>query len=111
MPGCACVFGLSVACQSAHIAYAYAIAVVVGAVGTRLLDGSALLYGAVEADDIVVTYVLEASLEVPMAQGGSAYVAPLGGGAAMDDDVGDMSHGELIKNYELRIMSPLLGNS
>lgn len=90
--GCAGVFWLALAVESPDIADADAVTVVVGAVRAYLLDGSACLYGAVEADDIVVSDVLETPVAMPVAYGGSADVAPLGGGTAMDDDFGDLSH-------------------
>ena len=71
------------------------------AVRARLFYGSALVDGAVEADDVVVAYAVEAPLAMPSVNVGGGERLALGGGGAVDDDVGYFSHGVLVLNINL----------
>ena len=55
-----------------------------GAVGSRLADGAALMDGAVQVNDVMVTYLFEALLAVPAVQVFYCVMAALWCGAAMD---------------------------
>ena len=57
-----------------------------GAVGSRLADGAALMDGAVQVNDVMVTYLREALLTVSAVQVFYCVMAALWCGAAMDYD-------------------------
>ena len=77
---------------AADVADADRVVVVSQAVGADLVERSPRMDFAVEVDDIVVANVVESSLEVPEPYVGDGGCAPLGGVAAMDDDLVYGSH-------------------
>ena len=77
---------------SADVADADRVVVVSQAVGADLFERSPRVDFAVDVDYVVVSDVVESSLEVPEPYVGDGGCAPLGGVAAMDDDLVYGSH-------------------
>lgn len=79
--------------KPANVADAYAVGVVAQAVGTGYFHGAAEVDGAIAVDDVMVADALPALGAVPTVDVGHGVVATLWGGATVDDDLGDLSHG------------------
>ena len=71
-------------------------------VGALLLEGPALLDGAVEEDEVVVATASPSSGTVPAVDVGKGVVHPLGGGTTVDDDLGYVSHFGVVRLVSFR---------
>ena len=87
------VFRLAAGIQTAFVADADAVAVVVLAVGAYGVQGAAAVDGAVAGQVVVVADVFEAAVtDVVRAAGFKIKVPPLRGGGTMNDEQSDASH-------------------
>ena len=96
----ACVLGFSFVVQSAFIADADTVAVVVLAVGTDHVFRTSCFYGAIPADDIVVADTVgEATRSMPFVNlsGRAGLVGTYG--RAVDDDESDAAHCVRLDDY------------
>ena len=91
--GCAGVLGLHAGVESSHVADAYGVGVVPGAVCPGAPEGPASADGAVEEYEVVVANAEEASLAVPAVHVVHGAGAPLGGRSAVYDDFSYLAHG------------------
>lgn len=91
--GCAGVLGVQAAVESSHVADAYGVGVVPGAVCPGAPEGPASADGAVEEYEVVVANAEEASLAVPAVHVVHGAGAPLGGRSAVYDDFSYLAHG------------------
>ena len=85
--GGAPVFG-----KASDVADAYAVGIVTLAMGSCLVEGAADVDAAIAIDDVVIAYLAETSGAMPAVDVGNGVVTSFGGGTAMDDDLGDLSH-------------------
>ena len=84
---------MSACIQPADVADADAVLVVTASVRTLPRDGSPVLDGAVEADDIVVADVRPTAAKMPRAYCVRGDVLPLARCATMQNDAFDVAHG------------------
>lgn len=86
--------------ESAFIADAYRVAVMVLAVRSRFLQGASAVDLSVAGDVEMVSYVCETTVaDVILPAGLKIQAPPLGGGGAVDDNQGDGSHGHPIQAF------------
>ena len=93
--GCPRVVGLSRCVEATDVADADGVGVVPFAVGTWLVNGSSGMDRAVSVDDVVVADAAEPALAVPSVDVGKGEGQAFLGGAAMDDDFVNCSHGSV----------------
>ena len=97
------VGGFSVAGQSAFVADAYGVPVVVAAVRPHLFQRASRMYGPVPRDIEVVSDVPESAVpDVVVSAGLKIQAPPLGGGRAVDDYQGDAPHASPVFNFRRR---------
>ena len=87
--------------EPALVAHAYAVPVVVLAMGTRLRRRSPWLHGAVAAYYIVIAYALPAPLFVPSVDVVNRALLPGSDSRAVNDDKGDCPHSYVIGGQAL----------
>lgn len=90
---CARVLGLVLAIKTTDVADTYGVLVVPEAMGTHLLERSAMLEVAIDVYYIMVATTIPPLLAVPAVDVGKAVVLALLRSAAMKDDFSDLSHG------------------
>lgn len=91
--GCACVFCFLIGIQSTDVADADAVGIVIEAMGTNLLQRTALMNGAIAIDDEVIADTFPSAGLVPAIDVGHGVVLALNRGGTMQDDFSDLSHG------------------
>ena len=78
--------------HTADVAYANGAPVVIGTVCSNLCYRAARVNGAVAVNDVVISYITESPLQVPLPYLFGCDVAPFGRGGTVDDDFSDGSH-------------------
>ena len=97
------VGGFSVSGQSAFVADAYGVPVVVAAVCPYLFQRASRMYGPVPRDIEVVSDVPESAVpDVVVSAGLKIQAPPLRGGGAVDDYQGDAPHASPVFNFRRR---------
>lgn len=91
--GSACVFRFLIGIKSTDVADADAVGIVIEAMGTNLLQRTALMNGAIAIDDKVIADALPPAGLVPAVDVGYGVVLALNRGGTMKDDFSDLSHG------------------
>lgn len=84
--------GAPVLGKASDVADAYAVGIVTLAMGSCFVEGAADVDAAIAIDDVVIAYLAETSGAMPAVDVGNGVVTSFGGGTAMDDDLGDLSH-------------------
>ena len=90
--GGAGVLGFALAVETADVADAYGMGIVTLAMGSGLLDGTALVDRPVEINHVVVPDVRKVALKVPLADLLDGDVPPLGRGTAMHQNFRNGTH-------------------
>lgn len=90
---CACVLGLVVTIKTTDVADTYGVLVVPEAMGTHLLQRSAMFQVAIEVYDVVIATAIPPLLAVPAVDVGKAVVLALLRCTTMKDDFRYLSHG------------------